>query len=216
MESTTSQISAADDPASAFAELRGEVSLLRRAVEGLTAERQNAPDYTATLAATASQLGEVRKMMTAVAQSPAMRLTPENLSHEIAKAGATARAGDRDNLDRASASLQTSIASIDGVVGRAWAAERQDRWLIGAALIGALAGMLLCSILPGEFARALPESWNVPERMAARVLRLDIGQAGARMIAVSNARRVRNDQEKRSAPSTVVDGAATSPRQSAK
>ena len=32
-----------------------------------------------------------------------------------------------------------------------------------------LAGCLLWAILPGAFARALPESWHVPERMAAHV-----------------------------------------------
>src|SRR3546814_19910237 len=46
-----------NDPASAFEALRGEISLLRRAVEGLTAERQAAPNYKPTLAAMAEQLG---------------------------------------------------------------------------------------------------------------------------------------------------------------
>jgi hypothetical protein len=35
-----------DDPGEAFDALRAEVSLLRRAIEELTAERQSAPDYT--------------------------------------------------------------------------------------------------------------------------------------------------------------------------
>ena len=44
----------ADDPARAFEKLRGEVSLLRLAVEGLTAARENIeiPDYQPTLTKT--------------------------------------------------------------------------------------------------------------------------------------------------------------------
>src|SRR3546814_2526102 len=45
-----------NDPASAFESLRGEISLLRRAVEGLTAERHAAPNYKPTLAALAERL----------------------------------------------------------------------------------------------------------------------------------------------------------------
>src|SRR3546814_12082283 len=49
MDSIPASTGQPDDPAQAFAELRSEVSLLRRAIEGLTAERQNAPDYAPTL-----------------------------------------------------------------------------------------------------------------------------------------------------------------------
>src|SRR3546814_2326084 len=48
-----------NDPASAFEALRGEISLLRRAVEGLTAERQAAPNYKPTLAAMAERLAAI-------------------------------------------------------------------------------------------------------------------------------------------------------------
>lgn len=69
--------------------------------------------------------------------------------------------------------MRAFIASIDGVVERAWTADRQNRWLLGTGIVGALAGMLLWSVLPGEIARALPVAWQVPERMAARILRHD-------------------------------------------
>ena len=90
-----------DDPTSAFAALRGEVSLLRRAVEGLTAERQNAPDYTPTLTGLSSRLTRAEELLGKIAESPAMRLTPENLAVSIARASETARAA-------ASSSLMTS------------------------------------------------------------------------------------------------------------
>jgi len=188
MDSQFPQSDPTDDPATAFAALRGEVSLLRRAVEGLTAERQDAPDYTATLDATANRLAEIGTFMRTIAERPAMTLTPDRFATEIVQASAKARAGDRDNVDRASAALKGSIASIDGVVEKAWTADRQNRWLVGAVLAGVIAGIILSSVLPGEIARALPARWNVPERMAARLMRLDIKEAGQRLVAVAHFR----------------------------
>lgn len=134
-----------DDPATAFTALRGEVSLLRRAVEGLTAERQNAPDYTPTLTGLSSRLACAEELLGKIAESPAMRLTPENLAVSIARASETAWAGDRETLDKAGATLRVSIASINGVVEHAWAADRQWKQLYwtggGGLLIGALGAL---------------------------------------------------------------------------
>src|SRR3546814_4171692 len=68
-----------------------------------------------------------------VSESPAMRLTPANLAVSIERASETARAGDRDIIETASAVLRASIASIDGVVEQAWAADRQLKQLVWAA-----------------------------------------------------------------------------------
>ncbi len=202
MDSQFSQPDPTDDPATAFAALRGEVSLLRRAVEGLTTERQDAPDYTATLDATANRLAEIGTFMRTIAERPAMKLTPDSFATEVVQASAKARAGDRDNLDRATATLKSSITSIDGVVEKAWTADRQNRWLVGAVLAGMIAGIILWSVLPGEIARALPARWNVPERMAARILRSDINAAGQRMIAIAPRRTPNNAPTKQAAEST--------------
>ncbi len=142
MEPDTNPPIADDDPAKAFADLRGEVSLLRRAVEGLTAERQNAPDYTPTLAGLSGRLAHQDQLLGKIAESPAMRLTPENLAVSIAKASEIARAGDRESLDKAEAALRASIASINGVVEQAWAADRQWKQLYWTASVATLAGAL--------------------------------------------------------------------------
>ncbi len=140
-----------DDPASAFADLRGEVSLLRRAVEGLTAERQNAADYTPTLTGLSSRLAHVEELLGKVTESPAMRLTPENLAVSIARASETARAGDRESLDKAGATLRTSIASINGIVEHAWAADRQWKQLYwtggGGLFIGAIGALSILHLI---------------------------------------------------------------------
>src|SRR3546814_10506272 len=127
MDSIPASTGQPDDPAQAFAELRSEVSLLRRAIEGLTAERQNAPDYAPTLKVLSGRLTRIEAFMGEVSESPAMRLTPANLAVSIERASETARAGDRDIIETASAVLRASIASIDGVIEKAWAADRQIR-----------------------------------------------------------------------------------------
>jgi hypothetical protein len=188
MDSQIAESNAANDPANAFEALRGEISLLRRAVEGLTAERQNAPDYTPTLDATAKRLGEIGQFMKVVAESPAMRLTPTSLATEISTAAEVARAGDRETIDRADAVIRGSITGINRVVEQAWTADRQNRWLVATGLICLFAGMLLWSVLPGEIARALPAKWDMPEKMAARTLGLDMRESGKLLIVEANRR----------------------------
>lgn len=151
MDNDSARSAASNDPAIAFAELRSEVSLLRRAVEGLTAERRNAPDYTPTLTELAGRLSRVEEFLGKVSESPAMRLTPENLSASIAKASETVRARDRENLGKADAMLRASIASINTVVEQAWTADRQWKQLyrtsVAALAVGAIGAILFVHLL---------------------------------------------------------------------
>src|SRR3546814_6047769 len=108
MDSIPASTGQPDDPAQAFAELRSEVSLLRRAIEGLTAERQNAPDYAPTLKVLSGRLTRIEAFMGEVSESPAMRLTPANLAVSIERASETARAGDRDIIETTRSEEHTS------------------------------------------------------------------------------------------------------------
>lgn len=56
------------------------------------------------------------------------------------------------------------------VTTHARTAVEQRRRLFQAAGGGVLAGILLWSFLPGTIARAVPDSWHWPERMAARMV----------------------------------------------
>jgi len=55
MDTNSDTTSPATDLAQAFEALRGEVSLTRMALEGLTAARERIPDYSPTLANSASR-----------------------------------------------------------------------------------------------------------------------------------------------------------------
>ena len=177
-----------DPAAQAFAQLRGEVALLRRAVEQLATERADIvlPDYSATLGKIALTLGEIGGDIHQMAASPALEVTPESLAQRIDAAAQSARRTDqaaqieaRDRLDKATADMRQIVKTART------ADEQRHRlaWVGGGAL---LAGMMLCSFLPGMFARSVPASWQWPERMAARTIGLSIGEAGARMMEGAN------------------------------
>jgi len=102
------------DPAEAFDRLRAivegqdrELALLRRAVEGLAAERAHidVPDYSETLGrmqqsvdATADRIAVINDV---IAHSPALAMTPEQMAQRIAAAGNTARREDQAALAKA-------------------------------------------------------------------------------------------------------------------
>lgn len=175
----------ADDITEAFEALRGEVSLTRRAVEGLTAARERVPDYSATLGQMAEALKQAAEGIDRIERSPAIRLSPAAMADEIRKAGNDARAEDHALLRATRDALMRSIGRVDGIVERGQAADHQLRQVIWAGVGGALGGMLLMAVLPGAVARSLPASWHVPEWMAARTIGLDQRAAGERMIATS-------------------------------
>ena len=174
-----SETNTSNDPASAFEALRGEISLSRRAVEGLTAERQSAPNYKPTLAAMAERLA-------AIEHSPAIQLTPEVMKAEVVHIAEQASAKDRETIARTSANLLDTLGIVYGLIERAFTADRQNRWLLATGIAGLLGGILLWSAVPGIVARALPPNWHVPERIAARTLRLDMRDAGKRLIVLGD------------------------------
>jgi hypothetical protein len=183
-----------DDATRAFEELRGEVSLNRRAVEGLTAARERIPDYSVTLGEMSEMLKANAAGIARLEASPAVRLSPANLVQEILKASSDARAEDARRLDAAREALARSVGRIDSIVERGQAADSQLRRLVWSCAGSALAGALLWSTLPGAIARSLPGSWHVPEWMAARTMRMDGGKAGQRLIDISDGQRKQADR----------------------
>src|SRR3546814_12090376 len=107
-------------PGRALEALRGEISRFVRAVEGLTAERQAAPNYKPTLAAMAERLA-------AIEHSPAMRLTPKDMKAEVVQVAEQASAKDRDTIARTSARLSVSLGKVDGLIERAWTDGKSKR-----------------------------------------------------------------------------------------
>ncbi|MGN8000145.1 hypothetical protein [Sphingomonas sp. 22176] len=159
-----------DDPTQAFESLRQEISLLHTAIQGLTATREKIPDYSPTLAAISRQLATMTEGITRIEQAPAVKLTPAMMVQQLGKAAADVRADDKRQMDEVRADLHQMIGRIDGIVVRARSTDHQLKRELWMMLGAFLSGILLWSFLPGMIARSLPESWHVPQWMAARML----------------------------------------------
>lgn len=173
------------DPAEeAFGQLRSEVALLRRAVEGLAAaeERREPVDYGPTLGKMAGQLAAVDKRIEALAQSPLLSLTPSRVAGEVQAAATRARQEAQGDWSRAQRGLDDAVRALGEVVPRPRAARDQRRWVIAAGAGGVMAGIVLWVGLSGPIARALPDRWQVAERMAAATLKQDRWTAGGQMM----------------------------------
>jgi hypothetical protein len=153
-----------DPAAAAFTRLEDEIARMRGAVEQLSTGKAkiDAPDYTLTL-------GEISKRLGAIEAKPAMQITPEDMAARIAAAAAEARRTDRKALTDAQQKHDQAAYALRVLLGTATTIAKQRRYVIWAGGGGLFAGCVLWAILPGAVARALPESWHVPERMAANV-----------------------------------------------
>ena len=149
--------------AHAFGELRGEISLLRRAVERLTDERTSQPDYAPSLEAIAKRLEDVCVWAQRVSEKPALKFTPESLGREIAAAATNSRAQDQQLVEQAASTMEAAGSRIDAMIARSRSVADQNRELLRNRIAFAVAGMALFAILPGAIARSLPVSWAVPK-----------------------------------------------------
>ena len=178
------------DPATeAFARLEGEMAMVRHTVQNMARERADIviPDYTTTLGQMADQLERASETLGAIADKPAMKLTPETIADQIAHASEGSRRYDSDQLMKAQNFHRQATAEMHALVGRARTIEEHNRKLQHMASAGLLAGILLWAILPGAIARAMPESWQWPEWMARKAVgEPTILEAGMRMIESQN------------------------------
>lgn len=173
------------DPAEeAFGQLRTEVALLRRAVEGLAAaeERHEPVDYGPTLGKMAGQLAAVDKRIEALAQSPLLGMTPARVAGEVQAAATRARQEAQGDWSRAQRALDDAVRSLGEIIPRPRTAHDQLRWVVAAGAGGVMAGIVLWIGLSGPLARALPDRWQVAERMAAATLKQDRWTAGGQIM----------------------------------
>ena len=185
-----------EDPAEAFDRLRAtiegqdrELALLRRAVEGLAAERAaiDVPDYSETLGALQQGVdtaaGRINAIGQILAKSPALAITPEQMTQRIAAAGSAARREDQAALAKAGEDKARVMAELRAIAGSAWTRADQKNRQLWFGLGGIAIGILAWTIVPGLVAREVaPSSWQWPERMAARTLDLPRWEAGQRMM----------------------------------
>ena len=186
------ELDAADesDPATeAFARLEGEMAMVRHTVQNMARERADIviPDYTATLGQMADQLARVSDSLTAIGNKPAIELTPEDITVQIKRASLDMLRDSSDLFRQGRKDLDNATGRLAAIVGRVRAEDEQKRQTWRFAVMGLAAGILLWSIFPGTIARAMPESWHWPERLARKAVgEPTIVEAGIRLIRSQN------------------------------
>jgi hypothetical protein len=168
--------------ARAFDDLRAEVSVLRRALESLSAAWQanQAPDYTPTLGAISKRLQEVVARLQAIEGHPALRMTPEHHQHAMAQAGSVVMHESVSRLDLAMQAIRGHASELRALIGSVREQDRQLKWLVVTGVTALLIGLLTSPV----FARSLP--FGLDGRVAAFIMRTDRWDAGSDLMAAGN------------------------------
>ena len=178
------------DPATeAFARLEGEMAMVRHTIQNMARERADIviPDYTATLGQMADHLERFSDSLKVIASKPAMELTPEDISAQIKRASLDMQRDSSDLFRQGREDFDSAAEQLSVMVGRVRTAAEQKHQTWRFAGMGLAAGILLWSITPGTIARAMPESWHWPERMARKAVgEPTILEAGIRLIRSQN------------------------------
>ncbi|MEG3093289.1 DUF6118 family protein [Sphingomonas sp. PB1R3] len=169
-----------DAAAEAFEGVRGELALLRRAIEGIAArdDRPEPPDYSETL-------GQITKLATATYQRAEIlrkAAEEETVARQVAARITGAVAEDRQAVKTAAGELRDATRVLQGVAVSARRGDEQNRWLAWTAIGGIVVGIIAWAVFAGIVARAVPASWQWPEKMAARTLAMPMWEGGQRMM----------------------------------
>jgi hypothetical protein len=169
-----------DAAAEAFEGVRGELALLRRAIEGIAArdDRPEPPDYSETL-------GQITKLATATYQRAEIlgkAAEEETVARQVAARITGAVAEDRQAVKTAAGELRDATRALQGITVSARRGDEQNRRLAWTAIGGIVVGMIAWAVFAGMVARAVPASWQWPEKMAARTLAMPMWEGGQRMM----------------------------------
>lgn len=134
------------DAATAFEDLRREISLQRTAIEGLTSAKDKLPDYSPTLRDMEARLGKLEKQIQGINERPAMQLTPLTIATQMHEALMTFRADDRKILVEACDTLARTLGRVEGLMKQKRSTDDQDWWVTWAATGGLLFGAFLTLI----------------------------------------------------------------------
>jgi hypothetical protein len=180
-----------DAAAEAFEQMRGElarqgdeIALLRRAIEGIARgdDRSEQPDYSETLAGMMQTINATYQRADALVAAAKDGMVPRHVADRIVAAGAE----DRRAIVTAGTELKDATRALRGVVVSARRGDEQNRWLLWTAIGGIVVGMILWVAFAGVVARAVPASWQWPERMAARTLDMPMWEGGQRMMQAAS------------------------------
>jgi hypothetical protein len=138
-----------DSAAAAFDELRAEVSVLRGAIDAIPAavHENRPPDYAPTLGAVVRAVQGVEKRLAGIEGHPAIKVTPEQHSRAIERAGAASVREAMETFRNEAAALSHERRQLAHIIGVALTQEAQRRWQLWFAGIGLALGLMLFPLI---------------------------------------------------------------------
>lgn len=173
----------------AFARVESELALLRRAVERMAVERAELPeqpDYSETLADMVQKIDVTLERVAALVAAVRDGASPRYVVDRIVTGEGGARAEDRRMIATAAADLKDATRVLQRAVASARRGDEQNRCLMCTTIGGAVLGMVLWAAFAGVVARAVPASWQWPEKMAAHALDMPMWEGGQRMMQAAS------------------------------
>ena len=127
-------------------------------------------------------LGVIAQRLQAIDDHPALAMTPQQYGQALRAASEAVEKRAEQQLYGVIQGLDAVARDLKGRLAGARARHEQNRLLAMAAAVGLVVGAGLWAGLSGPLARALPESWSAPEKMAAATLGQDGWSAGQRLM----------------------------------
>jgi hypothetical protein len=186
---------AEDDAARAFEALRVEVASLRREIELVAQQGQEAKsvDYSLTLGEMAQTLEGLQARLAAIEGTPWLAMTPAIYREQIAAAARSAAAVAGRVLEEGAAAQSAAARDLREATRKVREARAQRWWLAGAGVIGGVGGVLLwfmlIALLPsstGDTLATLPLGGG-PWQAGAALMQRDNPASFDRMVSLYRA-----------------------------
>jgi hypothetical protein len=168
------------DAAQAFEALRAEVAALRREVERVYRQGEQAgsgaPDYSPTLGQMEKALQAIAGRLEAVERQPALRLTPASFGREIDSVALSVVGTASRPFADAVQEVRGAARDLQVLIGRVRERREQRAWVLSAGGLGLIAGVALWYLAVGLLPRSAGD-W-----IAASLIGGSQWQAGAALM----------------------------------
>ena len=161
------------------------------AVDGFAERQQDlvGRDYSEDLALIHQSCEDLRETIDALAQMPALVLTPEIIGRQIEAAGRQARKDADLALAAVQSNLQNAVSALAKMTGSVRTVRQQNQWLAGAAGVALVLGTMIGAIILPAIDWVVPEGWLWPEKRAISALRRNGWEAGERLLLTADPER---------------------------
>ena len=128
------------------------------------------------------RLGRWTKLLARIEAHPALQMTPQAYTSQVRETVQAFRRSTEQGLKGVTSQIEAVASQLQEQVDRARVRKIQQKRLLQVGAAALVIGAAIWVGLSGPIARALPQSWHVPEQMAAATLRRSRWTGGAQMM----------------------------------